>query len=246
MWLVLCSAQDVSGLWAFQGLQLRGLRPIELVTAEMLPYSLKWEHTLGASDPSISITLVDGRVIKNGAVRGVLNRLTHVPLQHLAGAPDYDYAVQEYTAFFMSWLFALPQPVLNRADAQGLCGAWRHMSEWLWLADRAGLPTPIYRQTSTDQIDEAVEMRRLHPVGTATVGAIVVGDRVFGPSFPAEIREACLRMAQLSKTALFGIEFTESASGNGWTFAGATPLPDLRMGGEPLLNALAEELYQSR
>ena len=72
MWLVLCSAQDVPGLWAFQGLQLRGLRPIELVTAEMLPYSLKWEHTLGASDPSISITLVDGRVIHNGAVRGVL------------------------------------------------------------------------------------------------------------------------------------------------------------------------------
>ena len=57
MWVVLCSAQDVPGLWAFQGLQLRGLRPIELVTAEMLPYSLKWEHTLGASDPSISITL---------------------------------------------------------------------------------------------------------------------------------------------------------------------------------------------
>jgi hypothetical protein len=145
MWLVLCSAQDVSALWAFQGLQLRGLRPIELVTAEMLPYSLKWEHTLGASDPSISITLVDGRVIKNGAVRGVLNRLTHVPLQHLAGAPDYDYAMQEYTAFFMSWLFALPQPVLNRADAQGLCGAWRHISEWVWLAGRAGLPTTPYR-----------------------------------------------------------------------------------------------------
>ena len=93
----------------------------------------------------------------------------------------------------------------NRADAQGLCGAWRHISEWVWLAGRAGLPTPTYRQTSTDQIDEAVEMRRLHPVGTPTVGAIVVGDRVFGPSFPPEIREACFRLAQLSKTALLGI-----------------------------------------
>jgi hypothetical protein len=218
MWLVLCSAQDVSGLWAFQGLQLCDLRPIELVTAEMLPYSLRWEHTLGASDPSISITLVDDRVIKNGAVRAVLNRLTHVHLQHLAGAQDYDYVMQEYTAFFMTWLFALPQPVINRADAQGLCGAWRHISEWVWLAGRAGLPTTPYRQTSTDQIDEAVEMRRLHPVGTPTVGAIVVGDRVFGPSFPPEIREACFRLTQLSKTALLGIEFTASASGSGWTF----------------------------
>jgi len=88
-------------------------------------------------------------------------------------------------------------------------------------------------------------MRRLHPVGVPTVGAVVLGDRVFGPSFPPEIRAACLRLAQLSKTTLLGIEFTASASGNVWTFAGATPMPDLRMGGEPLLNALAEELYQS-
>jgi hypothetical protein len=88
-------------------------------------------------------------------------------------------------------------------------------------------------------------MRRPYPAGTPTVGAIVVGDRVFGSSFLPGIREACLRLAQLSKTALLGIEFTASASGNGWTFAGATPMPDLRMGGEPLLNTLAEELYQS-
>jgi hypothetical protein len=28
-----------------------------------------------------------------------------------------------------------------------------------------------------------------------------------------------------------------------WTFAGATPMPDLRLGGEPLLNELARQLY---
>jgi len=243
MWLVLCSTQDISGLWAFQGLQLRGLRPIELVTVEMLPYSLKWEHTMGVSDPEFSITLVDGRVIKSGAVRGVLNRLTHVPRHHLAGGPDYDYATQEYTAFFMSWLFALPMPVINRADAQGLCGAWRHISEWVWLAGRAGLPTPLYGQKSTDRIDETVEIRRLHPVGTPTITAIVVGERVFGPHLPSRILAGCLRLAQLAKAGLLGIEFAASASENGWTFAGATPMPDLRVGGEPLLNALAEELF---
>jgi hypothetical protein len=58
-------------------------------------------------------------------------------------------------------------------------------------------------------------MRRPYPAGTPTVGAIVVGDRVFGSSFLPGIREACLRLAQLSKTALLGIEFTASASGNG-------------------------------
>jgi len=28
-----------------------------------------------------------------------------------------------------------------------------------------------------------------------------------------------------------------------WTFAGATSMPDLRLGGEPLLNELARQLY---
>jgi hypothetical protein len=69
MWLVLCSAQDVSALWAYQGLQARGLRPLELVTAEMLPYSLKWDHRLGAAGAGTSITLADGRVIKSDAMR---------------------------------------------------------------------------------------------------------------------------------------------------------------------------------
>ena len=242
MWLILCSREDVSALWAYQGLRARGLLPLELVTAEMLSYRAGWDHRVGASGASISITLADGRVIRNDSVRGTLNRLTHVPLRHLAGAPDYDYVTQEYTAFFMSWLYALPQPVLNRADAQGLCGAWRHISEWVSLAAAAGLPTPAYRQTSHDQIDEALQLRRLFPTGTPITSAIVVGRRVVGPPLPPEIRAGCLRLAQLSQTQLLGVEFVTGA--NSWTFAGATPMPDLRLGGEPLIDALLAEFYQ--
>jgi hypothetical protein len=243
MWLILCSAQDVSALWAYQALRARGLQPLELVTAEMLSYRARWDHRVGVSGASISITLADGRVITNDSVRGTLNRLTHVSLQHLARTPDYDYVTQEYAAFFMSWLYALRQPVLNRADAQGLCGAWRHISEWVSLAARAGLPTPAYRQTSRDQMDEALQMRRLFPLGTPTTSAIVVGGKVVGPPLPPEIRAACLRLANLSQTPLLGIEFVTSR--NSWTFAGATPMPDLRLGREPLIDALAAELYQA-
>lgn len=243
MWLVLCSAQDVSALWAYHGLRARGLQPLELVTAEMLSNGARWDHRVGVSGASISITLADGRVITNDSVRGTLNRLSHVSLQHLARNPDYDYVTQEYAAFFMSWLYALRQPVLNRANAQGLCGAWRHISEWVSLAAEAGLATPAYRQTSNDQTDETLELRKLFPTGTPTTTMIVVGGRVVGPSLPQEIRAGCLRLAQLSQTPLLGIDF--AASGNTWTFAGATPMPDLRLGGEPLLDALAAELYQS-
>ena len=116
--------------------------------------------------------------------------------------------------------------------------SWRHVSEWVWLAARAGLPAPSYRQASSDQFDEMFEVRRLFPLGTPTTTAIVIQDQVIGDSLPSEIRAGCLRLAALSETPLLGIEFAR-ASEKSWTFAGATPMPDLRLGGEPLLDALA-------
>jgi hypothetical protein len=59
-------------------------------------------------------------------------------------------ARQELTAFFLSWLYALALPVINRPTPQGLAGQRRQRSEWLWLAAHAGLPMPRYRQTSQD------------------------------------------------------------------------------------------------
>jgi hypothetical protein len=233
-------------MWAYQGLRRRGLLPLELVTAEMLLHGCKWEHRVGHSEASINITLADGRVINNKAVRGTINRLTHVPLQQLAGAPDYDYATQEYAAFFMSWLYSLPQPVLNSTAAGGFSGAWRHLSEWVALAAQAGLPTPVYRQTSEDRIDEKLEVRRLLPEGAPTTLFITIGNRVVGPPLPRQIREGCVRLAQLAETRLLGIELGMNPSSNSWIFAEATPLPDLRAGGEPLLDALAAELFQPK
>src|SRR5262249_19150402 len=157
-----------------------------------------------AADSSIEITLADGRVLKNSAVRGVLNRLTHIPLDHLAGNADFDYATQEYAAFFMSWLASFQTPALNPPCAQGLPGAWLHISEWVWLAARAGLPTPKYRQTTSDEVDEMVEMRRLFPHGTPIFTTIVIKDRVVGQSITPEIEKACLKLAELSQTPLLG------------------------------------------
>jgi hypothetical protein len=245
MWLILASQNDPSAMWALQGLRDRGLHPVDLVFTEMLPFSLKWEHRVSAAETSIAITLADGRVLQNSAVLGVLNRVTHVPLDHLSGNDDYDYASQEYAAFFMSWLAAFRPPVLNPASAQGLSGAWRHVSEWVWLAARAGLPTPKYRQTSSDEVDEMTEIRTLFPAGTTTFTSIVVQDRIVGPSLTPKLEKACLKLARLSQTPLLGIDFAMSAVGAPWEFAGATPLPDLRLGGEPLLDALTAALTQS-
>lgn len=246
MWLMICSAQDTSALWACQGLRARGLHPLELVTAEALASNAKWEHTVGVNGANFNVTLADGRVINNRLVSGVVNRLTHVPLHHLAGAPDFEYAQQEYTALFMSWLKSLPSPIFNAVQSQSLSGAWRHVSEWVWMAAQAGLPTASYQQTSHDEIDETLQLRRIVPAETPTTMVITLDDRVFGPNLPAQIGNACKELARISQTPLLGIELTVGQSHAPWTFAGATPMPDLRLGGEPLLDELARRLYVNR
>lgn len=243
MWLILCASNDISALWAYQGLKARGLEPLELVTAEMLASSLRWEHRVGADGASIDITLADGRRIRGDTIHGVLNRLLSVPPGHLllAHPADRDYATQELTAFYMSWLYSLPRPVLNRPRPPGLSGQWRHVSEWVWLASKAGLPVPDYRQSSHALIEETGAERRLVPIGTPVNTLIVIKGHVVGAPAPAEILTGSQRLAELSGTSLLGIEFAPGPA-SPWSFAGATSWPDLRLGGEALLDRLASVL----
>lgn len=249
MWLVLCSANDIPAHWAYHGLKQRGLDPIEMVYAEALPFSLRWEHRITGSGVCVSITLPDGRLIDSGSIRGVINRIiaVHSMPEHLS--PDAEYATQEFSALFLSWMYGLPGPVLNRATPQGLCGQWRHVSEWVWLASKAGLPVPRYRQSSQDQINELKTERRLWPAGTPTRTIIVVNGTVCADGVPAQISEGCLRLAELAETSLLGIEFAMGPGGAGldqnWIFAGATPMPDLRYGGDDLLDQLNEIMIGS-
>lgn len=112
------------------------------------------------------------------------------------------------------------------------------------MAAQSGLPTATYTQTSHDEIDETRQMRTIVPQGTPTTMVITLGNHVFGPSLPPHISDACKALARLAQTPLLGIELTVGQShGDRWTFAGATAMPDLRLGGEPLLNELARQLY---
>jgi len=208
----------------------------------MLAYSLRWEHRLGTEGASIEITLADGRVIRSDSTYGVLNRLQTIPSAHLRASPtDRDYAVQELFAFFVSWLNVFPGAVLNPPTPQGLSGQWRHASEWVVLAARAGLPSLPYRQTSHDKIDTSRLIGRLVPRDTPVQTVIVVGGHVVGSNVSPEIAEGCKRLAEIVNTPLLGVEFTSGLAGH-WTFAGATPLPDLTLGGQALLDVLARVL----
>src|SRR5262249_8268648 len=136
MILVLCEIEDFAGLWAARRLAARGL-PVEIVSAPVLSCALRWDHRIDNSGvASVAIELGDGRKVCSRDRIAVLNRLSFVPtarLTQVAGV-DRDYAVQEMNALFISWLHALPGPMVNRPSPQGLCGSWRHRSVWAAMA----------------------------------------------------------------------------------------------------------------
>jgi len=158
---------------------------------------------------------------------------------------DREYVLQELTAFFLSWLHALPGPVLNRPTPQSLCGRPRSLVEWLWLAKRAGLPIPRYRQSNQDTVGWHALHVRLRDAGPDLRTLVVVRESVVGESAPPPIEEGCRRLGVLSGTGLLGVELTVR-KGGAWEFAGSTCLPDLRLGGEMLLDVLAAKLCEQR
>jgi hypothetical protein len=243
MWLVLCSSSDRPGLWVYEGLRQLGLDPLELVLAESLAHGSTWEHRVNSTATHLKITLPDGRILCSSRIRGAINRLL-VPapgIAQLAAPCDTEYAQAELQAFYLSWLYGLPGTVINRPTALGLCGAWHHASEWIIRAARAGLPAPYYRQSAHDAEDRGY--RSLAPDAAATHNLIAFRGKIFGAQLPEHTARACTKLAQDSGTELLGLELFAGEDGE-WTFANATPMPDLAVGGTPLLEHLAQTLRE--
>ena len=237
MWAVLCNTPDPAATWIAEAMRRRGLGPVELIPAELLLQAPRWDHRVGAEGASVSVTLGDGRAIQSDEIRGVLNRILYIPpaATAVAVAEDREYALQELTAFFMSWLRALPPPVIGLPTPQGLSGSWRHLSEWVQLAAAAGLPTAPYRLGSSWGDGAGLE-QRLAPPGAELRTVITIGNRAFARWAPAELLDGCTRLARLAEADMLGVDF---AVANGQpSLAGASPVPDLRLGGEPAVDHL--------
>jgi hypothetical protein len=241
MWLLLCEHTDWSALWAHRGLQVREVEPLEIVTSDLLAYSLRLEHRITREAARTEITLADGRTIRSGEVRGSVNRLQRVPTRHLAGAVEADraYAYQELNALLLSVLHSLPGPMLNRPVGHSLSGPWLHPSEWTYRAVEAGLPVATYVRMS-DHGGDGDDAFAVPPAGMPIETIIVVGEGVVGRHTPTAIVDGSRRLAERTGASLLGVQFTV---GDGeWLFASATPYPDLAIGGKPLLDLLAAAL----
>jgi hypothetical protein len=240
MWLVLCESYDADARWVAEGLRARRLVPLELVTAQDLAGATRWVHRLGAGEASVEIVLADGRTLDSRRVRGVLNRLFAPSAWHLTllRPRDREYAAQEWAALYLSWLYALPGQVLNRATPNGLCGRWRHNSEWLRLAAQAGLTTlPLTLRWPPAPEPGGEWLTPLVPPDAPTRLVLVVDGQPVNVSLPPAVVEGCRRLAELAGLRLLGVELSVTQAGP-WTFAGIQVCPPLKAGGAPLLDVL--------
>lgn len=241
MWLVIFSTADRPALWAFGGLKKLAPGPVELVCVDTMAYSQDIRHWVGPGDKSgFSFSLHDGRQINSEDVTATLNRVCIVPTAHLnsSSVKEKQYAIEEFNALFISLLSSLDGAVVNRPTTTGLCGAFRHPSQWTYLAAQAGLYTRAFVNGDSAQGRRAVSGEYGSPI-TPPVTVIVAGQAVFGPDIPDQIKKRCVRLASLTGATLLGIDFNIDKNRR-WFFAGANPAPDLRLGGEGLLEHLAD------
>jgi hypothetical protein len=158
-----------------------------------------WRHfPVGGGDDTLG---VGGEAVPAAAIRGVLTRLgavTATDLPHIA-AEDRGYVAAEMTAFLLSFLRALPCPVLNRPTASSLMGPGWTSARWRAAAVAAGLDV----------------------AGDGSAGEIVtiVGSRSFG--LP-RLAGAAASLARHAGIELFSARFTA-----GGAFIEACPWSDL-------------------
>lgn len=238
MWLVLAEVGDWAATWAAEGLWQRGLRPLRLVTGAELAGGVVWEHRLDWSGAHTRLVLTDGTPVVDGEVRGVLNRLTglYSPPGRVAES-DAEYAACEYNALLLSFLAALPCPVVNRPGSIGGAAGALSLPQWLRAARLAGLPVLPWHS------DEPFwgPSPRLPPGARARTVFAVDGEIADGRDLDLRTVAACRRLSRRQGAAILAIELV-CRDGAPPRFAAASRLPDLREGGPALLDLVARAL----
>jgi hypothetical protein len=242
MWLVLCSRTDASALWAYEGLKQRTVAPVELVLSENLASARLFEHRLDENETKLNIGLTDGRELNSRDIRATLNRLVapSPDLIRYAVAADAEYAQAELHACYLSWLHGLPGAVINRPHPMGLCGAWRHQSEWVYRAAQAGLSVKPYRQSAAAT---SILSQPACESSMMQVNVFAFCGEIFGASLPTQVVSSCSTLAREAEVDLLGIELHTDHLGE-WRFANASPMPTLSIGGAPFLDRLAEAMTE--
>jgi hypothetical protein len=251
MLLVLCGLDDESALWFARRAGQSGA-DCTIVTTEALSYARHLSHRLAGGEVGTEVRLADGTTLVDSEISGVLNRAVQPPgaAWQLAAPAERDYATMELHACTLSWLHALPGPVRNRPEPDCLAGPLRHPFVTVAAAHAAGLPCPEIRFDTAGPLGPADVLLlaaaraagpQARPVHLACLDGVVAGGE---PPEPVAAGLSAFATRMGAEEALLGVDFF--AGDGGWWFAGTSPLPDLRAGGETLCQRLLALLAPGR
>jgi hypothetical protein len=235
VWLALCDPADRAAVWAYRGLRARGLTPLELLAPQTLLGSTRSAHRIGRDGADFEITLPDGRVLASREVDGVLNRVACAPFGYLPFTTHADamYAAQELAALLLSCSPAWPR---SRSTAR----------------PGTGCAEPGVRPRSGPRSRPGPGCRCGRPESPTAPTTDRPGRRPSAAtcysSAPPEAADerAYVRLARLAGADPLGIDLRrddrQQEDGRPAVFAEASPLPDLRLGGDPFLDHLLKHL----
>jgi hypothetical protein len=172
-----------------------------------------WRHD--PDDPDRDVAIVDGEPWPSTTITGVVTRLTTVVPTDLAAirAEDRGYVAAETNAFLLSWLSALPCPVINRPSPFVLCGPAWGAEAWVLRAARLGIPVePLVRSGSG----------QAQPLAPGPVVALV-GDDVFGDVDDPTLVSHARSLAVEAGTELLELQWSSGPTGPRFRAAGLLP-----------------------
>lgn len=205
---------------------------MEFVSTVELISACRLEYRVENGEPPWALAELTGRRrLDTRRLSGTLNRAErpdHPQLRRAAPA-DRTYVQAEMDAVLLAWLGALPAPVVNPAHPLGWAGVQLHPFAWALRAQAAGFLTAPHR-CGYSGLELPFTQSRY------STSHLVFGGRTF-PALPQDIERRAAMLAKSAGVPLLGITLAWMADGQA-LFTGATPLPDLRVGGAAFLDAL--------
>jgi hypothetical protein len=178
-----------------------------------------WRQSLSVTDGSVAV--VDGALVPQEDITGVLTRLPCVSAEELVHiAPqDRPYIAGEMTAFLLFWLSRLKCPVLNRPTPAWLSGRYWRRESWVRAATQAGIPVqPVHRRVVLPGSGPE------ESTGALPATVTIVGERLFGQADQV-LQSQARRLADLAGVDLLAVRF--SGPEYGACFVSADVFPDL-------------------
>jgi hypothetical protein len=197
-----------------------------------------WRYS--PADRRASRAVIDGRIVREGDIRGVLVRRPHVLQQELAhiATADREFVAAEMSAFLFAWLSHLRCRVLNRPRGTSLCGPNWRPQQWIQAAARVGLEVEPIRQQVPARAKANV--RNISRASRNPVQAVIVGERCLG-EIRADQADGARKLAAAAGVGLLAVWF---APGNRTSrFVAASAMPSLA--GVGVAEAVREHLLSS-